>query len=207
MGAQNAAETVSACCGDSLKPSHRVASLLISLLALVAVPGCHAAVDRDHYAAGEEGVSVFTNDSQIPAWLAGCSPFNFEQRIDGQWEDRGPPFVCVWEGIAVPVAPGERVESRFSAPGRSGLWRLHYPVGLNCEADLPQSACEDIFSVRTKPFTVEREPCPPETFECRFVPAAPNYLCPDGEHIGGPSGVCTRDPESGVCGYEFLVCP
>ena len=187
--------------------SRRVASVVISLLALVAQLGCHAAVDREHYVAGEAGTSVFANDSRIAASLAGCSTFNFEQRIDGQWEDRGAPFVCIWEGFALPVAPGETVESGFSAPGSSGLWRLHYPVGLNCEADLPLSACTDVFSTFTKPFAVEREPCPPETFECRFVPGAPNYLCPDGENIGGPSGVCTRDPATGVCGYEFLVCP
>ena len=170
-------------------------------------PPHSASVDRDRYVAGEEGTTVFMNDSALTAWLAGCSAFNFEQRVEGRWQDRGPPFVCVWEGFAVPVAGGERVELSFSAPGSSGLWRLNYAVGENCEAGRPQRACENVFPIPTKLFTVEREPCLPEIFECRFVPAAPNYLCSDGESIGGPSGVCTRDPATGVCGYEFLVCP
>ena len=174
----------------------------------VAGPSLHAAtVDMDQYVAGELGSTVFTGGAGPTAWLSGCSVFRFEQRVDGQWQDRGQPFECVWEGFALPVAAGEDVTSPFSAPANSGLWRLHYPVGEGCDATLPQSACDDVFPILTNVFTVEREPCPPATFECQFAPAAPNYLCPDGVNIGGPSDECTRDPSTGVCGYEFRVCP
>ncbi len=166
-----------------------------------------ASVDQDHYVAGEPGTTLFRNGSGPTAWLAGCSVFSFEQSVDGEWQDRGQPFVCVWEGFAQPVGKGSTVVTSFSAPASSGLWRLNYPVGEGCGEGFTQSSCDTIFSVTTNVFTVDREPCPPQTFECRFAPAAPNFLCSDGESVGGPSGTCSRDPATGVCGYEFLVCP
>ena len=36
------------------------------------------------------------------------------------------------------------------------------------------------------------------------APGAPNYLCPDGVHTGGPA--CVQDAQ-GVCGWQFLGCP
>jgi hypothetical protein len=187
--------------------SRSLASPLISLVALLLLSGCHASVDREHYVAGETGSTRFANDSSRTVWLSGCSIFRFEQRVEGRWEDRGPPFVCIWEGFAEPVPPGESSGTGFNAPEQSGVWRLRYPVGSGCRDDQPLSACSRISPIYTKPFVVEREPCAPETSECRFVPGAPNFLCPDGENFGGPSGTCTRDPSTGVCGYEFQVCP
>ena len=171
------------------------------------LPAYTADVDRAQYVAGQAGSSSLTNNTNSTAWLAGCAAFSFEQSVDGQWQDRDQPIVCVWEGFAQPVAGGASASFPFFAPGASGLWRIRYPVGEGCAANMPQRACDDVFPIFTDAFTVEREPCAPETPECRFLPAAPNFLCSDGVNCGGPSSVCTRDPATGVCGYEVRTCP
>jgi hypothetical protein len=175
--------------------------------AAVPVAQHNASVDRDFYLAGAAGTTTFSNGAGPTAWLSGCSAFHFEQSVDGVWVDRGQPFECVWEGFAQPVPEGSVFESGFNAPTNSGLWRLNFAVGEGCDAGLPQSACDEIFPIVTNAFSVEREICAPTTFECRFAPAAPNFLCADGVSVGGPSGDCTLDPSTGVCGYEILACP
>lgn len=168
-----------------------------------------AETDSDIYTAGESGLATFRNLTKEPLFLPGCSPFVFEQSLDGLWEFVGPPFVCVWEGFAVAIGEDERDETWFVAPNESGFYRLRYDYSLGCEPDLPlsQANCASEAVVYSNEFEVERELCEPTQFGCRFVPAAPNFLCPDGVNISGPSEECTRDPASGVCGYEFLSCP
>ena len=43
-------------------------------------------------------------------------------------------------------------------------------------------------------FEVERELCDTDEFACRFLPGAPNFLCADGIHFGGPSGAARATP-------------
>ena len=170
--------------------------------------GC-AETDRDVYTAAEPGIATFQNPLKIPLYLPGCAPFVFERSLDGTWVDIGPPFVCFWEGIAVAVGMYESVETPFNAPNDTGIYRLRYAYAMRCEPDLPlsQANCQVERDVRSNEFEVERELCDPNEFGCQFVPGAPNFLCADGEHFGGPASECTRDPASGACGYEFLSCP
>jgi Kazal-type serine protease inhibitor domain len=41
---------------------------------------------------------------------------------------------------------------------------------------------------------------------CGPRPGMPNWICPDGNSYGGPTGRCVRH-ESGACGWEILSCP
>jgi hypothetical protein len=41
---------------------------------------------------------------------------------------------------------------------------------------------------------------------CRPALGMPNYLCPDGKTIAGPTGKCLED-KSGACGWEVIKCP
>lgn len=177
-------------------------------LLLFSAMGC-AETDQDLYFAGDEGKSTLTNTLRMPVYLGGCAPFVTERSLDGRWVEIGPPFVCIWEGIAVEIGPYESVTTPFDAPADTGRYRHRYDVRAACEPDLPlsQAQCEFERLVYTNEFEVERELCDPKEFGCRFIPGAPNFLCADGLHFGGPSGDCTRDPSTGTCGYEFLSCP
>ncbi len=46
--------------------------------------------------------------------------------------------------------------------------------------------------------------CTPEA--CGPQPMLPNYNCPDGKTIAGPTGECTLD-ENQICGWEIIECP
>jgi hypothetical protein len=182
-------------------------ALALAAISLIGT-GC-AETDREIYTAAEPGIATFQNPFTNPLYLPGCAPFVFERSLDATWVEIGPPFVCFWEGIAVVVETNESVETLFNAPNDSGIYRLRYTVGARCEPDLPlsQANCRVVHDVPSNEFEVERELCDPSEFGCQFVPGAPNYLCPDGEHFGGPASECTWDPATGRCGYEFLSCP
>lgn len=183
---------------------------LALVLLTVAGTGCWVETDRSLYTAGDPGTATLTNRLNVPLSLAGCAPFVFERSLDGDWLDLGPPYLCFWEGIALSVNPKESVETAFDAPADSGRYRLRFDAAAICEPGLPLSqakcAIPDL-ALYSAPFEVERELCDGSEEGCRFVPAAPNFLCEDGEHIAGPASECTRDPSTQQCGYEFLDCP
>ena len=168
-----------------------------------------AETDRAIYFAGDAGVATLLNTGLDSLFLPGCAPFVFEQSLDGEWAFVGPPFVCVWEGLAIPVERNETDSIEFTAPNESGFYRLRYDYSIGCDAGLPlsQANCDAELVVYSSGFEVVREACDPDHPSCRFIPAAPNILCPDGASVSGPSAECTRDPETWECGYEFLSCP
>lgn len=168
-----------------------------------------AETDSDIYSAADSAIATFRNLGHETLYLPGCSPFVFEQSLDGTWGFVGQPLVCFWEGFAVAIGANEIDEFEFMVPNVSGIYRLRYDYSSGCEPDLPlsQANCEAQAVAYSNEFEVERELCDPAEFNCQFVPGAPNFLCADGVNFAGPSGECTRDPASGVCGYEILHCP
>lgn len=181
------------------------ALLLVGLLG-ASCSGLSARTDRARYALGDEGVATLRNGGGVEAFVEGCSAFVFEQLVDGEWTVRGPAVVCVWEGLARPVAPGESLREPFWVSGEPGIWRLRYRVGFGCDPGRPlsEAACRSFRSVRTEPFTVQ-EACDP--LECGPQLGMPNRLCADGVHFAGPTGRCLRDPTFDVCGWEIASCP
>jgi hypothetical protein len=168
----------------------------ILLLAGLAAQGC-AVVDQETYVAGDTGTTTFSNPTSKGVHLGGCSIYGFEKQEPDGWSDRGPAVVCV---------SGEVVESELLVPDEAGRWRLVYPTGLGCVDDQPldPTHCERIVPVYTKPFEVIGL-CDPR--ECGPPLGMPNILCPDGEHVAGPTDRCLRDPDTKTCGWEILSCP
>lgn len=174
-----------------------------------ATPSLSAATDADLYFALAVATAVFDNASDDTVYLGGCAPFQIERRLDGIWMDIGPPFVCIWPGFALPVEPDEWIETDFDIPSDSGLYRLRYDFGEDCDPAQPLSAahCATTGSVYSNEFEVMREACEPDERGCRFRPGMPTLLCQDGVNVSGPDDLCTRDPTTGQCGYEILSCP
>jgi hypothetical protein len=195
-----------AACADSGDDAGKDSGASSTTLAAAVVS---AETDGDIYTAGEMGTATFEILTQRSVYLPGCAPFVFEQSLDQKWIVIGPPFVCVWEGLAVAVATNEIVETQFDAPRDTGIYRLRYDYSMGCEPNRPlsQANCSSEAVAYSNEFEVARELCDPVEFGCRFMPAAPNFLCADGVNLGGPAGECTRNPVSGECGYEFLSCP
>lgn len=180
----------------------RVFAVGIGLVALVA---CRAETDREHYTAGDDGTATFINDSGLVAYLGGCSSYSFEKLEDDRWTDRGPPWICFWEGFAQPVEPGTS-RDELLVPPEPGNWRLRYRTGVGCSPiePLSEESCGFISAVYSPPFSVAGV-CDPA--ECGPPLAMPNWLCPDGESIGGPTDRCLSDPDTEVCGWEIADCP
>ena len=179
---------------------------LVSLASAVSLLSCVVETDRDRYAAGDVGTVFFHNLLSTTAYLSGCSLYAFQHFAGDAWRDRGPGVVCVWEGFAHPVEPGESVRVEFRAPDEPGLWRLRVDVGLGCSPDAPLSreACSGLFVADSEPFEVQAL-CEPR--ECGPMLGMPNILCSDGETVAGPTDRCLRDFETGVCGWEVTSCP
>jgi hypothetical protein len=169
--------------------------------------GCVAETDRDRYAPGDAGVASFRNLSPTRSlYLDGCSAFGFSRLEGGRWHPPEPAHVCVWQGFAQPVPPGEVRSEPFVAPAEAGTWRLVYAVGAGCRADRPLAAghCAQLGELATDAFEVaalcDERACGPAL-------GMPSRLCPDGVSVAGPTGRCLRDSGSGACGWEVTACP
>jgi hypothetical protein len=119
-------------------------SAIAAGICLVILAGCHAETDRERYAVGDEGTASLINDSPLTVYLGGCSLYAFEKLEGGRWVDRGSPWLCIWAGFALPVAPGSSRDDPLMAPGEPGTWRLRYRTGLGCSASEPlsEASCE-----------------------------------------------------------------
>jgi hypothetical protein len=179
---------------------------LVAFIPLALLSACSVETDRQIYVSGDEGMARFSNHLTQAVYLGGCFPFVFEKLEGSRWDSRGAPVMCVWEGLAQPVAPGERVDTAFNAPGEPGTWRLSYPVGLQCDPSQPlgDSHCAFTSSVPGAPFAVLGECQLPEG--CGPLLGMPNWLCPDGS-MGGPTDRCLESPDGAFCFWEIRDCP
>lgn len=163
----------------------------------------------DFYTARELAVAVVENETAAPIFLDSCTPIYIQESLDGDWTLGSGVGRCVQPGLPDRIDPNERMELVFPASRDSGFYRVMIEPMEDCEAGLrlPFANCSDLPIVHSEEFEVARELCDPSDPGCRFVPAQPNILCPDGIFFSGPAAECTRDPIRGDCGYEILVCP
>lgn len=193
-----------------------VARIALGGVALV-LAACSPATDRTQYPLGHPGAVTFTNPTRATVYLAGCSHFDYEQRIAGAWVPQGPAAVCVWEGLAQPVPPGGAVREPLDT-SRPGTWRLRYAVGLGCRetAPLDPAHCTGIVSVTSNAFEVDDAGCAiggcsgqlcgergwveSVATTCEWRPA---YACYRAARCGrfGPGGACAWEPTP-----ELLAC-
>ncbi len=204
---------------------------LLAAIGAVIVVAFTAETDRDLYVVSSQGTATFTNHSSTTVWLGGCAQFDQEQLGPLGWiPEWGPDYVCFWEGTAQSVEPDEQVVGTFTAR-RPGVWRLAYPVGLQCDETQPlgERSCAEIRRIHSNEFLVVEQlntcvvtgcsghVCFPHhvATTCEWLP---HYACFRDAHCGafGPEGSCAWAPtlelrtclaEHGVpqrCGDGFL---
>ncbi len=175
-------------------------------LAIAILVGCSPATDRERYEVGESGVATFHNQLGVPLYLGGCGHFDYEKRVGDAWVSQGTDTLCVWEGFAAPVAPGEVVTDPIRAR-EPGIWRLRYPVGVFCDAAAPlgDADCAAIGETASNEFEVMEPGCvvggcsgqlcveDEWVSTCEWLP---HYACFRAARCGrfGPAGACAWEP-------------
>ena len=175
-------------------------------LAVAVLFACSPATDRERYEVGESGVATFHNQLDLPLYLGGCGHFDYEKRVGTAWLSQGPDTVCVWEGLASPVAPGDVVTDAIRAR-EPGIWRLRYPVGAFCDATSPLSDrhCALLGEAVSNEFEVIETECVVGgcsgqlCVEEEWVSTCewrPHYACFRAARCGrfGPAGTCAWEP-------------
>jgi hypothetical protein len=187
----------------------RVRSATLSFLAIgcIALAACAPETDRARYEVGESGLATFRNDMRATLWLGGCGHYDYEKRVGDEWVGKGRDLACVWEGLADPVAPGERVEDPIRAR-EPGVWRLRYPVGVGCSASQPlaEAHCAVVGEIVSNEFEVVGSDCLQtgcsgqlcaEDHVITTCEWLPHYAC------YGAAGVrCGRYGPGGSCAFE-----
>jgi hypothetical protein len=167
---------------------------------------CAPETDRAHYETGDVGRVTLRNETQLTVYLGGCGHFDQEQLVGEEWVSRGGDQVCVWEGFADPVLPGEVVNEPFQAR-EPGTWRLRYPVGVGCSASAPlgDPDCTWLGEVTSNEFEVRAsgclvsgcsgQVCADQRWEttCEWLP---HYACYQAANCGafGADGSCGWEP-------------
>jgi len=93
---------------------------------------------------GEKVNPTWFNLTDTKLFLPGCTTYNLEkQQGPGQWTDLGPPAMCGWEGIAVPVEAGGAWQAMGIVPSLGeddyATFRLRAQYWLGCMPDQPIS--------------------------------------------------------------------
>lgn len=127
---------------------------IVAAVLAASLVACAPATDHDRYQTGVVGTSTLRNElASTTLYLGGCGHFDYEKLVGSEWVSQGPDFLCVWEGFAQPVAPGQVVTDSFVARD-PGVWRLRYAVGLGCSASAPLSQCPIVRDLVSNEFTV-----------------------------------------------------
>lgn len=186
------------------------AHAIVLLTAVLGLPACAPETDRGQYPAGDPGQVAFRNTTGMTLWLAGCSHFDYEQRVGDAWVAREPEQICVWEGFAEPVAPGAVVTDRLDTRRASGTWRVRYPVGVECRADAPlaEANCAELLELASNTFEIRDEGC--------AIGGCSGQLCGEADFIRSIGTTCEwrdqyacyrkarcgRFGPGGSCGWE-----
>ena len=106
-------------------------------------PGVYLIVDQVAYPEGARIQPTWWNHTDEAIFLAGCTTYSVEEWDEQRetWIDRGPPAVCVWEGYAVKVLPGDARED-FTGTYAAGTRRLRGQYWLGCLDGEPISEAE-----------------------------------------------------------------
>ncbi|MBN1998086.1 hypothetical protein JW935_11070 [candidate division KSB1 bacterium] len=90
-----------------------------------------------------------------PVFLEGCSVFYISAKNDTGWNPPSPFLVCVWEGIARQLDPGDiyKEKQQISNPG---VYKIAAPVYFGCESDKPisQAGCGRSELIWSLPLTI-----------------------------------------------------
>jgi len=146
-----------------------------------------AFTDQRTYDVNAEGTARLKSNTSS-TYLPGCADFTYEQLENGQWVSRGPNKICVWEGFARRVGPTSTYG--FHQKG-AGTYRLHFTVGLRCNASVPFSvgSCQQVKEVYTPSFEVTQATDPDPICDPAAVrPCAGDLVCVASD--AGTPGSC-----------------
>lgn len=166
---------------------------------------CMPTTDRERYEVGDRGTATFHNRLAATLYLGGCGHFDYEKRVGREWISKGSDIVCLWEGFAEPVAPGEVVVDPIMAR-EPGTWRLRYPVGIGCSETEPLSQCPRVEDVHSNEFEVV------DGGDACVVTGCSGQVCAE-DHVATtcewrPEYACYRDANcgrfgaGGSCGWQ-----
>jgi hypothetical protein len=165
--------------------------------------------DASVYIVHASGQATLVNDSDEEIFVPGCPSLSIDRWDGADWIAEGDSVVCVWEGLATPVGPGEELVYEFRSD-TIGTRRSSLTIGQGCDPDQPLSeeACCRVDEVVSNEFDVEPPfvpgPCivggcssqicidrslPPPITTCEFQP---HYECFRGARCGpfGPGDQC-----------------
>lgn len=112
--------------------------------------------DKLIYNSNEDVKVILKNNSTRPLFLAGCSPFLIANKTDSGWVMR-PLYICVWEGFAKKVKPGEHYVETFSAASFVGRHKMFTTIYWECKDGLPisQAQCGDEQTISSPEFYIK----------------------------------------------------
>lgn len=191
------------------RPTLPLSAAFAGLCAVLLLACSPPRTDREHYPRGDVGQVTLHNDTGATIWLAGCSRFEYQQQVGDEWVSRDPERVCVWEGFAEPLTPDAFATDALDTDRAPGVWRVRYPVGLECRADAPlaEAHCAALVEVASHPFEIGEGGCAiggcsgqlcverggEWVSTCEFLP---QYACYRKARCGrfGPGGSCAWEP-------------
>lgn len=98
-------------------------------------------VNKIRYSTDDRIVVTLKNLSSQPVFLQGCSPIMIATKTDTGWEE-APLVVCIWEGIAQKVDPGQSYKETLEAKNFKGTHKFFAPVYYECVEGKPISEAE-----------------------------------------------------------------
>jgi hypothetical protein len=110
--------------------------------------GAFLTVDDDFYQPYEALYPVWYNFTNEPIYLGGCTTYSLEVYQNNEWINLGPPAVCVWEGVAKKVMPGDAyIAMDYTLPQPPdwsyGLHRVRGGYSTGCDDGQPiSSGCQ-----------------------------------------------------------------
>ncbi len=120
--------------------------------------GVSVYTDKLHYSLSDTIKITLKNGSDQPVYLEGCNVFYMNTATDTGWVV-SPMVVCVWEGFARKIAPGQRyTESYYAGLLQTGEHRFTVSVFRSCTDGKPisQAECQSSETLNSAVFTLSR---------------------------------------------------
>jgi hypothetical protein len=169
-------------------------SLLLALAAALLLPACggvdeeadealgidegkadtlakiRVSTDKKKYTPAEQIKATVRNGySWTAVYLPGCNATTMQRMAGGTWQALTPQKMCLWEGYAVKVAPGSKLQELYG-PKNAGTYRVQAGYKTGCKASQTFSQCAGTVRTATSP-SVTVAPCAPVLCE---------LYCPNG---------------------------
>ena len=112
-------------------------------------------VDKVSYDPKDTVHVTLHNESNMPVFLEGCSPFYFATKMDTGWLE-APMCFCKWEGYGRKINPNAIYQEKYIAKFFRGVHRFVAPIYFGCLEGKPisQAKCKQSTKVYSSKFVV-----------------------------------------------------